>query len=69
MYSQLQVMSLSELFIDTAPFILAPRFIISIWDMHAHEECVQISTMFEDCVCWASTPTFEGKETDSPITV
>ncbi|OJA09317.1 hypothetical protein AZE42_07475 [Rhizopogon vesiculosus] len=65
----LQVLSLSELFMDTIPFILAPRFIISIWDKHAHEECAQISTMFEDCVCWTSPPTSEGKEMDSPITV
>jgi len=39
-YTQMPVMSLSQLFNDTAPFILAPRLIISIWDTHAHSECV-----------------------------
>ncbi|KAG1775212.1 hypothetical protein EV702DRAFT_1047077 [Suillus placidus] len=31
-------MSLSEGFINTAPFIIAPRLIISIWDTHANDE-------------------------------
>ncbi|OAX35189.1 hypothetical protein K503DRAFT_785251 [Rhizopogon vinicolor AM-OR11-026] len=43
------VMSLSQLFNDTAPFILAPRLIISIWDTHAHDTCVHVSTTFADC--------------------
>ncbi|KAG1907944.1 uncharacterized protein F5891DRAFT_974544 [Suillus fuscotomentosus] len=32
------VNSLSEGFINTAPFIIAPRLIISIWDTHANEQ-------------------------------
>ncbi|KAG2143818.1 uncharacterized protein EDB93DRAFT_1251869 [Suillus bovinus] len=55
-------MSLSELFNGTAPFILAPRLIISIWDTHANEECVHVSTTFADCVCWTSPPNFEEQE-------
>ncbi|KAG1734037.1 uncharacterized protein EDB91DRAFT_619767 [Suillus paluster] len=58
-------MSLSQMFIDTAPFIIAPRLIISIWDMHVDEECVRISTAFADCVCWTSPPPFEQHEMDS----
>jgi hypothetical protein len=58
-------MSLSELFNDTAPFILAPRLIISIWDTHAHDDCVEVSTTFEDCVCWTSPLRFEQHEMDS----
>ncbi|KAG2144329.1 hypothetical protein DEU56DRAFT_791271 [Suillus clintonianus] len=53
------VMSFAELFNDTAPFIFAPRLIISIWDTHANENCVQVSTAFEDCVCWTSHPQHE----------
>ncbi|KAJ8582963.1 hypothetical protein M405DRAFT_535957 [Rhizopogon salebrosus TDB-379] len=41
--------SLSELFVSSAPFILAPRLIISIWDTHTHNECAFVSTTFEDC--------------------
>ncbi|KAG1787504.1 uncharacterized protein HD556DRAFT_1501744 [Suillus plorans] len=55
-------MSLSELFNDTAPFILAPRLIISIWDTHAKDDCVEVSTTFEDCVCFTSPPRFEQHE-------
>lgn len=64
-------MSLSELFNDTAPFILAPRLILSIWDTHAHDKCVYVNTTFADCVCWTSLPTAEFKvqEMDSQITV
>ncbi|KAG0698201.1 hypothetical protein DFH29DRAFT_112558 [Suillus ampliporus] len=47
-------MSLSELFNNAAPFIFAPRLIISIWDTHANAECVHVSTTFADCVCWTS---------------
>lgn len=53
------VMSLAELFNDTAPFVFAPRLIISIWDTHANENCVHVSTTFEDCVCWTSPPQHE----------
>ncbi|KAG2143772.1 uncharacterized protein EDB93DRAFT_568315 [Suillus bovinus] len=60
-------MSLSELFNDTAPFILAPRLIISIWDTHAKDDCVEVSTMFEDCVCLTSPPRFEQHEMNSFI--
>ncbi|OAX32625.1 hypothetical protein K503DRAFT_593199 [Rhizopogon vinicolor AM-OR11-026] len=62
-------MSLSELFNDTAPFILAPRLIISIWDTHAHSECAHVSTTFEDCVCWTSPQISEEHEMDFQITV
>ncbi|KAG1860490.1 hypothetical protein C8R48DRAFT_246792 [Suillus tomentosus] len=55
-------MSLSELFNDTAPFILAPRLIISIWDTHAKDDCVEVSTTFEDCVCLTSPLRFEQHE-------
>ncbi|KAG2072399.1 hypothetical protein BDR04DRAFT_409888 [Suillus decipiens] len=57
-------MSLSELFNGTAPFILAPRLIISIWDTHANDKCVHVSTTFADCVCWTSPPDFEHHEMD-----
>ncbi|KAG2341827.1 hypothetical protein BDR05DRAFT_429510 [Suillus weaverae] len=53
--------SLSEGFINTAPFIIAPRLIISIWDTHANDECVHISTAFEDCICLT---TYEQHEMD-----
>ncbi|KAG1718414.1 hypothetical protein EDB19DRAFT_915805 [Suillus lakei] len=56
------VASLSEEFIDTVPFIMAPRLIISIWGTHVDDECVHISTMFEDCICWTLPPTFEQHE-------
>ncbi|KAG2093124.1 uncharacterized protein F5147DRAFT_424749 [Suillus discolor] len=55
-------MSLAELFNGTAPFVLAPRLIISIWDTHANDECVHVSTTFADCVCWTSPPDFEQHE-------
>ncbi|KAG2040867.1 hypothetical protein BDR03DRAFT_1007650 [Suillus americanus] len=58
-------MSLSEVFINTAPFILAPRLIISIWDTHANDNCIHVSTTFEDCVCWTSPPRLEQHEMDS----
>ncbi|KAG0697926.1 hypothetical protein DFH29DRAFT_126573 [Suillus ampliporus] len=60
-------MSLAELFNDTAPFVLAPRLIISIWDTHAHDQCVHVSTAFADCVCWTSPPRFEQHEMDSVV--
>ncbi|KAJ8586544.1 hypothetical protein M405DRAFT_351508 [Rhizopogon salebrosus TDB-379] len=63
------VISLSELFIDTAPFVLAPRLIISIWDTHAHSECAHVSTTFEDCVCWTLRPISEEHEMDFQIMV
>ncbi|KAG1747984.1 uncharacterized protein EDB91DRAFT_52889 [Suillus paluster] len=55
-------MSLSELFNDTVPFILTPRLIISIWDTHAHDKCVYVSTKFEDCRCLTSPREFERHE-------
>jgi len=66
------VASIAEVFNSSAPFILAPRLIISIWDTHAHDECVYINTTFEDCTCWTSTPTsdFDAEyELDSQITL
>ncbi|OJA20463.1 hypothetical protein AZE42_04894 [Rhizopogon vesiculosus] len=61
------VLSLSILFIYTAPFIIAPRLIISIWDTHAHSECVHVSTTFADCVCWTSPPIPEEYEIDAQV--
>ncbi|KAG2137617.1 uncharacterized protein EDB93DRAFT_761159 [Suillus bovinus] len=58
------VMSLSEGFINSAPFIIAPRLIISIWDTHASEECTYNSTVFEDCMCWTWPTTHEQHEMD-----
>lgn len=55
-------MSLSELFSDTMPFILAPRLIISIWDTHAQDDCLYVSAAFADCVCLTSPPKFEQHE-------
>ncbi|KAG1812798.1 uncharacterized protein BJ212DRAFT_432703 [Suillus subaureus] len=60
-------MSLSELFNDTAPFILAPRLIISIWDTHAQDDCVEVSKLFEDCTCWTSPSRSERHEMDSVV--
>ncbi|KAG1747975.1 uncharacterized protein EDB91DRAFT_1115791 [Suillus paluster] len=62
-----EVMSLTELFNDTAPFILAPRLIISIWDTHAHDNCVHVSTTFADCACWTPPPNVEQNEMDSAV--
>ncbi|KAG1812773.1 uncharacterized protein BJ212DRAFT_1578527 [Suillus subaureus] len=61
------VTSLSELFNDTAPFILAPRLIISIWDTHAQDDCVEVSKLFEDCTCWTFPPGSEQHEMDSVV--
>ncbi|OJA13099.1 hypothetical protein AZE42_13276 [Rhizopogon vesiculosus] len=63
------VTGLSNLFIDIAPFIIAPRLIISIRDTHAHSECIHVSTTFEDCVCWTSPPTPEEYEIDAQVVV
>ncbi|KAG1719312.1 uncharacterized protein EDB91DRAFT_475120 [Suillus paluster] len=52
-------------FNDIAPFIIAPRLIVSIWDRHANDKCVYVSTTFEDCVCWTSPPKFEQYEMGS----
>ncbi|KAG2143767.1 uncharacterized protein EDB93DRAFT_1154665 [Suillus bovinus] len=64
-------MDLSEFFSDTMPFILAPRLIISIWDTHAEDDCLLVSTTFEDCVCLTSPPRFEQHEmvSDIPLTL
>ncbi|KAG2069802.1 hypothetical protein BDR04DRAFT_1156307 [Suillus decipiens] len=56
------VLNLVLLFKDTAPLIIVPRFIISIWDTHANDNCVRVSTTFEDCVCWTSPPKSEQPE-------
>ncbi|KAG2075524.1 hypothetical protein BDR04DRAFT_1114711 [Suillus decipiens] len=62
------VMNLVLLFNDTAPFIIVPRLIISIWDTHARDNCAHsISTTFEDCACWTSPPTLEWHEADSSV--
>ncbi|KAG2363160.1 hypothetical protein BDR07DRAFT_955077 [Suillus spraguei] len=62
------VMSLVLFFNATAPFIIVPRLIISIWDTHAKDSGVHsISTIFEDCICWTSPPTLEQHETDYSV--
>ncbi|KAG2144258.1 hypothetical protein DEU56DRAFT_236304 [Suillus clintonianus] len=59
--------ALSTFFNSTVPFILAPRLIISIWDTHAQDNCVYVSTPFADCVCWTSPARFEQHEMDSDV--
>lgn len=59
------VMGFVMLFNATAPFIIVPRLIISIWETHANDNCVHVSTTFEDCVCWTSPPILEQHEMDS----
>ncbi|KAG2062497.1 hypothetical protein BDR04DRAFT_1112139 [Suillus decipiens] len=62
------VMSFVLFFNATAPFIVVPRLIISIWDTHARDNCAHsISTTFEDCACWTSPPTLEWHEADSSV--
>ncbi|KAG2149876.1 hypothetical protein BD769DRAFT_1381599 [Suillus cothurnatus] len=61
------VMSLVLLFKYTAPIIIVPRLIISIWDTHANDNCVHVSTTFEDCVCWTSPPDLEQPEINSCV--
>ncbi|KAG2360799.1 hypothetical protein BDR07DRAFT_122964 [Suillus spraguei] len=61
------VLNLVLLFKDTAPLIIVPRLIISIWDTHANENCVHVSTTFEDCVCWTSPPEFEQPKIESCV--
>ncbi|KAG2356589.1 hypothetical protein BDR07DRAFT_1463956 [Suillus spraguei] len=58
-------LNLVLLFKDTAPLIIVPRFIISIWETHANANCVRVSTTFEDCVCWTSPPKSEQLENGS----
>ncbi|KAG2035122.1 hypothetical protein BDR03DRAFT_1093356 [Suillus americanus] len=58
------VMKLVLLYKDTAPLIIVPRFIISLWDTHANDNCVHVSTTFEECVCWTSPPQLEQPEID-----
>ncbi|KAG2075625.1 hypothetical protein BDR04DRAFT_1149960 [Suillus decipiens] len=58
------VTSLAEGFINTAPFIAAPRLIIDIWESHTNDNCTHISTAFEDCICWTLPPVSEQYEMD-----
>jgi hypothetical protein len=58
------VLGFVMMFNVTAPFIIVPRLIISIWETHANDNCVHVSTTFEDCVCWTSPPTLEQHEVD-----
>ncbi|KAG2035125.1 hypothetical protein BDR03DRAFT_1012819 [Suillus americanus] len=58
------VFNLVLLYKDTAPLIIVPRFIISIWDTHANDNCVHVSTTFEECVCWTSPPQSKQPEID-----
>ncbi|KAG1823118.1 hypothetical protein EV424DRAFT_1397808 [Suillus variegatus] len=57
-----EVMNIILLFSDTAPFIIVPRLIISIWETHANDSCVHVSTTFENCVCWTSPRPLEQHE-------
>ncbi|KAG1795055.1 uncharacterized protein HD556DRAFT_390070 [Suillus plorans] len=57
-----EVMDVILLFSDTAPFIIVPRLIVDIWETHANDSCVHVSTTFEDCVCWTSPPPLEEHE-------
>lgn len=50
------VMDFVLLFNDTVPFILAPRLIISIWETHAKDDCMHVSTTFENCACLTPLP-------------
>ncbi|KAG1813644.1 uncharacterized protein BJ212DRAFT_403495 [Suillus subaureus] len=61
------VLNLVLLFKNTAPLIIAPRLIISIWDTHANDNCVHVSTTFEDCVCWTLPPELGQPEIDSRV--
>lgn len=61
-------MNISELINSTVPYILAPRLTISIWDTHAHRNCVYVSTTFEDCGCWASPGVPEQHEMNTTST-
>ncbi|KAG1843283.1 hypothetical protein DFJ58DRAFT_804788 [Suillus subalutaceus] len=61
------VMYLVQLFNGTAPFIIVPRVIISIWETHANDTCMHVSTTFEDCICWTSPQTLEQYEMDSRV--
>ncbi|KAG1774167.1 hypothetical protein EV702DRAFT_549423 [Suillus placidus] len=61
------VMNLVQLFNGTAPFIILPRLIISIWNTHANNNCVHASTIFEDCICWTQPPILEQHEMDSCV--
>jgi len=65
MHAQTVVLKLVVLYKDTVPLIIVPRFIISIWDTHANDSCMQASMAFEDCVCWTSAPQLEQLEIDS----
>ncbi|OJA10069.1 hypothetical protein AZE42_10563 [Rhizopogon vesiculosus] len=44
-YFPTSVSSLLTLFTDIVPFIIAPHLIISIWDMHAHDNCSEVCNM------------------------
>ncbi|KAG2137573.1 uncharacterized protein EDB93DRAFT_758245 [Suillus bovinus] len=61
------VMNFILLFYDTAPYIIVPRLIINIWETHANDNCVRVSTTFEDCVCWTSPPQLEQHEMDRRV--
>ncbi|KAG2137572.1 uncharacterized protein EDB93DRAFT_1301950 [Suillus bovinus] len=61
------VMNFILLFYDTAPYIIVPRFIMNIWETHANDNCVHVSTTFEDCVCWTSPPQLEQHEMDRGV--
>ncbi|KAG1735863.1 uncharacterized protein EDB91DRAFT_541752 [Suillus paluster] len=51
--------SLLFLFNDTAPFIIAPRLFISIWDTHANSSCTRVSRTFADCECLTTADEYE----------
>ncbi|KAG1853350.1 hypothetical protein F4604DRAFT_1803946 [Suillus subluteus] len=59
--------NLVPLFNDTAPFIVAPCLIISIWDTHANDNCVNVSATLEDCVGWTSPARLEQHKMDPSV--
>ncbi|KAG1867244.1 hypothetical protein DFJ58DRAFT_742948 [Suillus subalutaceus] len=63
-HTPIVVLKLVLLYKDTAPLIIVPRFIISIWDTHANDKFVHNSVAFEECVCWTSPPQLEQSEID-----
>ncbi|KAG1871439.1 hypothetical protein F4604DRAFT_812681 [Suillus subluteus] len=63
-HTPIVVLKLVLLYKDTAPLIIVPRFIISIWDTHANDKFVHNSVAFEECVCWTSPPQLEQPDID-----
>ncbi|KAG1853359.1 hypothetical protein F4604DRAFT_1686358 [Suillus subluteus] len=66
-HAQTVAINLVPLFNDTAPFIVAPCLIISIWDTHANDNCVNVSATLEDCVGWTSPARLEQHKMDPSV--